>query len=132
MFIIDEDNTTIKMTRGQSGFITFSALTPEGDLYTFKRDDIIRLNITKEGRENMIVMSIDTRIEDDTNEASIFIASSNSTIGPVINKPVNYWYDIELNPDTSLAQMLLGYDDNGPKIFRLYPESVKEEEEDGN
>ena len=130
MFIIDEDNTTIKMTRGQSGFITFSTLTPEGELYTFKRNDIIRLNITKEGRENMIVMSIDTRIEEDTNEASIFIASSDSTIGPVINKPVNYWYDIELNPDSSLAQMLLGYDDNGPKIFRLYPESVKEEEDE--
>jgi hypothetical protein len=23
--------------------------------------------------------------------------------------------------------MLLGFDDNGPKIFKLYPESVKEE-----
>ena len=130
MFIIDEDSTTIKMTRGQSGFITFEALTPEGELYTFQKNDIIRFNITKEGRENMIVMSIDTIIEEDTNEASIFITSADSKIGPVINKPVNYWYDIELNPDSSLAQMLLGYDDNGPKIFRLYPESVKEKEED--
>ena len=35
MFIIDEDGTTLKVTRGQSGSITFGALTPEGEPYTF-------------------------------------------------------------------------------------------------
>ena len=133
MFIIDEDGTTLKVTRGQSGSITFGALTPEGEPYTFVAGDVVRLNVTKEGKENMVVMSVDTIVEEDTEEVTISITSFDSKIGTVINKPTDYWYDIELNPDSSLAQMLsiaqmlLGYDDEGPKIFKLYPESIKED-----
>lgn len=127
MFIIDEDGTTLKITRGQSGSIAFGALTPEGEPYTFHTGDVIRLNVTKEGKENMVVMSVDTIVESDTEEVIISITSFDSKIGTVINKPTDYWYDIELNPDSSIAQMLLGYDDDGPKIFRLYPESIRED-----
>ena len=127
MFIIDEDGTTLKVTRGQSGTITFGALTPEGEPYTFQVGDILRLNVTKVNKENSIVMSVDTIIEAETTEATISITSFDSKIGTVINKPTDYWYDIELNPDSAIAQMLLGYDDDGPKIFKLYPESIKED-----
>lgn len=127
MFIIDEDGTTLKVTRGQSGTITFGALTPEGEPYIFQVGDILRLNVTKVNKENSVVMSVDTIIQEATTEATISITSFDSKIGTVINKPTDYWYDIELNPDSAIAQMLLGYDDEGPKIFKLYPESVKEE-----
>lgn len=127
MFIIDEDGTTLKVTRGQSGTITFGALTPEGEPYTFQAGDVLRLNVTKVNKENSVVMSVDTTIEEATTEATISITSFDSKIGTVINKPTDYWYDIELNPDSAIAQMLLGYDDDGPKIFKLYPESIKEE-----
>lgn len=127
MFIIDEDGTTLKVTRGQSGTITFGALTPEGEPYTFQVGDILRLNVTKVNKENSVVMSVDTIIQEATTEATISITSFDSKIGTVINKPTDYWYDIELNPDSAIAQMLLGYDDEGPKIFKLYPESIKEE-----
>ena len=127
MFMIDEDGTTLKVTRGQSGSITFGALTPENEPYTFVTGDVVRLNVTKEGKENMVVMSVDTIVEENTQEVTISITSFDSKIGNVINKPTDYWYDIELNPDSSIAQMLLGYDDDGPKIFKLYPESIKEE-----
>ena len=127
MFNIDEDGTTLKVTRGQSGTITFGALTPEGEPYTFLAGDVIRLNVTKAGKEDMVVMSVDSIVEENTEEVSISITSFDSKIGTVINKITDYWYDIELNPDSSIAQMLLGYDDDGPKIFKLYPESIKEE-----
>ena len=127
MFIIDEDGTTLKVTRGQSGTITFGALTPEGEPYIFQVGDILRLNVTKVNKENSVVMSVDTIIQEATTEATISITSFDSKIGTVINKPTDYWYDIELNPDSAIAQMLLGYDDEGPKIFKLYPESIKEE-----
>lgn len=127
MFIIDEDGTTLKVTRGQSGTITFGALTPEGEPYTFQVGDVLRLNVTKVNKENSVVMSIDTIIQEETTEATISITSFDSKIGTVINKPTDYWYDIELNPDSAIAQMLLGYDDEGPKIFKLYPESIKED-----
>lgn len=127
MFIIDEDGTTLKVTRGQSGTITFGALTPEGEPYTFQVGDVLRLNVTKVNKENSVVMSADTIIQEETTEATISITSFDSKIGTVINKPTDYWYDIELNPDSAIAQMLLGYDDDGPKIFKLYPESIKED-----
>lgn len=127
MFDIDEDGTTLKVTRGQSGSITFGALTPEGNPYTFLAGDVVRLNVTKVNKENTVVMSVDTIVQEDTEEVTISITSFDSKIGTVINKITDYWYDIELNPDSSVAQMLLGFDDNGPKIFKLYPESVKEE-----
>ena len=126
MFIIDEDGTTLKVTRGQSGTITFGALTPEGEPYSFQVRDVCRLNVTKVNKENSVVMSVDTIIQEETTEATISITSFDSKIGAVINKPTDYWYDIELNPDSAIAQMLLGYDDEGPKIFKLYPESIKE------
>ena len=126
MFIIDEDGTTLKVTRGQSGTITFGALTPEGEPYTFQVGDVLRLNVTKVNKENSVVMSVDTIIQEETTEATISITKKETKIGTVINKPTDYWYDIELNPDSAIAQMLLGYDDEGPKIFKLYPESIKE------
>ena len=42
-------------------------------------------------------------------------------IGEVINKPTNYWYEIELNPNTQ-PQTIIGYDEDGEKLFVLYPE----------
>jgi len=127
MFKIDADGTTLKVTRGASGTLTFGATDPEGNPYTFSAGDVLRLNVTKEGKENLVVMSVDSIVEEDSQEVSLSVTSFDSKIGTVINKPTDYWYDIELNPDSSAAQMLLGYDEEGPKIFRLYPESIKEE-----
>ena len=127
MFKIDADGTTLKVTRGSSGSFTFGATTPSGEAYVFSQGDVLRLNVTKANKENAVVMSVDTIVEESTTEVTISITSYDSKIGTVINKPTDYWYDIELNPDSSVAQMLLGYDDDGAKIFRLYPESIKEE-----
>lgn len=38
---------------------------------------------------------------------------------------MDYWYEVELNPETE-AQTIIGYDEDGPKIFRLYPEGDDE------
>ena len=41
----------------------------------------------------------------------------------IINKPVDYWYEVELNPDTSSAITILGYKKKtGPRILSLTPE----------
>lgn len=128
MFKIDEDGTTFKVNRGSSGSFSFSAVTPQGEPYTFSAGDIIRFNITKANRTNSVLSSIDTVVEEDSNEVTISLKSQDTKVGNPINKPTEYWYDIELNPVGGNAQMLLGYDEEGPKIFTLYPESVKEGE----
>ena len=48
-------------------------------------------------------------------------ASSEETkIGKMRNTAVEFWYEIELNNN----QTILGYDDEGPKRFILYPEGM--------
>lgn len=42
-------------------------------------------------------------------------------IGEYISKPKEYWYEIELNPET-YPQTIIGYDEDGPKVLILYPE----------
>ena len=46
MFIIDEDGTTLKVTRGSSGSITFGALDPDGNPYTFTSGALVCFNVT--------------------------------------------------------------------------------------
>ena len=47
--------TNIRINRGSSGSFTFGATTPEGNPYTFSVGDVIRLNVTKAEKENMVV-----------------------------------------------------------------------------
>ena len=41
-------------------------------------------------------------------------------IGEMLNKQVEYWYEIELNND----ETIIGYDDDGAKKLILYPEGA--------
>ena len=47
--------------------------------------------------------------------------------GEVINKPKQYWYEVELNPETS-PQTIIGYDEEGAKLFTIYPEGSDKSE----
>ena len=90
MFKIDADGTTLKVTRGSSGSLTFGATTPSGDDYIFETGDVLRLNVTKAGKENAVVMSVDSVVTENTTTVTLSITSNDSKIGTVINKPTDY------------------------------------------
>ena len=83
------------------------------------------------GRENTQpseVLQKDFTIEEDSTVAEIILNAEDTKIGNIINKYVDYWYEIELNPDTA-PQTLVGYEvsEKGEikeKIFRLLPEGA--------
>lgn len=120
MFKIDE-NLIIHITRGDAGSINVTAEDENGNDYTFKIDDIVRLKITEKKNTSNIVLEKSVTVLEETQNVLIQITDQDSKIGDLINKPVDYWYEIELNPDNN-GQTIIGYDENGPKIFRLYPE----------
>lgn len=123
MFFIDSD-MTIHLTRGDVCAIEFSADNPKGsenELYIFKPNDLIRLRVFAKKKHDIVVLVKDVLVESETTTVDIYLDSAETKIGELINKPVDYWYEIELNPDT-IPQTLLGYDEKGAKIFRLYPE----------
>lgn len=111
---------TISLTRGDSCTITLKVSRKEQETgYIFKPGDIIEMNVYKKkelDHEPLMTKSIE--VTEDTNIVDISLSSSDTTIGEMSNKPIEYWYEIQLNRE----QTIIGYDDNGPKLFMLYPE----------
>lgn len=125
MFKIDKNSLTIKITRGDTGVFGVTATNDDGSDYTFQNGDTIRLAIYEKKKYETLIFEKIVSITSKTTEVEIELTTVDTTIGDIINKPVDYWYEIELNPDGD-TQTIVGYDEQGPKIFRLYPEGVEE------
>lgn len=120
MFFITSDKT-IHLTRGDVATIEVSANTTDGELNTFKEGDVVRFQIIEKRKLDNVILRKDTVVEQKQNYAEINLLREDTKIGNLESKPVDYWYEIEINPDTN-PQTIIGYDNEGPKIFRLYPE----------
>ena len=124
MFKIEKD-FSIHITRGD---IATLGIRADGDsgAYEFQVGDVVRLGVFKKDDYSTIVLQKEITVNEKTTEVNLSLTSEDTRIGEIINEPVNYWYEIQLNPDTQ-AQTIVGYDKKGAKIFRLYPEGVEEE-----
>lgn len=120
MFKINEDKS-IYLTRGDVANILVTASLPDGSLYTFKKGDIVRFKVFKRRDCGCVEIQKDTEVTEETTEVSVILSGSDTKIGEIISRPTNYWYEVELNPDTA-PQTIIGYDEDGEKVFRLFPE----------
>lgn len=119
MFVVNEDNS-IYVTRGDAGTISVTAKV-DGANYVFKAGDVVRFKVTQKKACENVVLQKDFPITVDTEIVDIYLSEKDTKIGDVISKPVDYWYEVELNPFTN-PQTIIGYDDDGAKIFKLHPE----------
>ena len=120
MFSINDDKS-IHLTRGDIAVIEIGASKSEAEDYTFKEGDIVRFRVFEKNHYENVVIQKDVTVESETTSVDISLYKEDTKIGELINKPKDYWYEVELNPDTS-PQTIIGYDVDGPKLFRLYPE----------
>lgn len=120
MFLINNDKS-IYITRGDIAVLEITANVSEEELYTFKPGDIVRFKVVEKKQCNNVVLTKDLTVTDETTSVSILLEYNDTKLGENISKPVDYWYEVELNPDTT-PQTIIGYDADGPKIFRLFPE----------
>lgn len=120
MFIIDEDKT-IHINRGDIGVIETSMKDSNNENCMFEIGDIVRLKVVTKGDYSSVVMCKDTVVEERKETVDIVLEKADTKIGSIINKPVTYWYEIEVNPDTA-PQTIIGHDKDGAKAFILYPE----------
>ena len=120
MFSINDDKS-IHLTRGDIAVIEVGASSSETEDYTFKTGDIVRIRVFEKNHHENVVIQKDVTVESETTSVDISLYKEDTKIGELINKPKDYWYEVELNPDTS-PQTIIGYDAGGPKLFRLYPE----------
>jgi hypothetical protein len=119
MFKIDT-NKNIYLTRGDVATIFVTAKNGNGSDYTFKNGDVLRLNVFKKADAHTMVLKKDVLVEEETLTVSIALTSQDTKIGELISKPIDYWYEIVLNPETA-PQTIIGYLEN-PTVFKLLPE----------
>lgn len=120
MFTINSD-LSIYLTRGDVATIEISAKMSEEENYTFQIGDIVRFKVFVKNRCDNVVLVKDVVVDKETTSVDVCLMTEDTKIGDLIHKPKDYWYEVEVNPDTS-PQTIIGYDQTGPKIFRLYPE----------
>lgn len=119
MFALNDD-LSIHVTRGDTAFFSITATDGENN-YEFQAGDVVRFNVFgKKDCEN-VVLQKDVEITEATESVDVILDSEDTKIGEFISKPVDYWYEVELNPD-GVTQTIIGYDEDGAKVFRLYPE----------
>lgn len=119
MFIINED-LSIYLTRGDAAVFSVGA-NIGGEAYTFKVGDVIRFKVFEKKNCEEVVLKKDTTVVAETNLIEIALDSDETKFGDVISKPTDFWYEVELNPE-GYAQTIIGYDENGAKVLKLYPE----------
>ena len=128
MFVIDEEKT-IHITRGDTAILSVGAAIGDNPInytpYIFREGDVVRITVCEKKDCSNVVLQKDVTVTEECEAVEIHLEREDTKFGEVISKPTDYWYEIELNPETS-PQTIIGYDDNGAKVFKLYPEGVKE------
>lgn len=122
MFTINEDKS-IYVTRGDTVFFRVSASENE-TAYRFQPGDVVRINVIVKKSCDNVVLQKDFEVTAETETVDIILTGDETKFGEVISKPTDYWYEIELNPETN-PQTIIGYDEDGAKIFKLFPEGIK-------
>ena len=119
MFVINEDNS-IYATRGDIVFFSVSA-DDDGTPHKFQAGDVVRIKIYGKKDAETVVLQKDFPVTEVCEEVEIFLGEEDTKIGEVISKPKDYWYEVELNPFDH-PQTIIGYDEDGAKVFKLFPE----------
>lgn len=119
MFVINED-LTIYCTRGDAAVFSVGA-NAGGVAYTFKAGDVVRFKVFEKKNCEEVVLQKDVTVAEETSAVEIALDGDETAFGEYISKPTDFWYEVELNPET-YPQTIIGYDDNGAKVFRLFPE----------
>ena len=120
MFKVNND-LSIYVTRGDIALFDFSVADKDGNIYTFKAGDTVRFKVFEKKGCDCVVLQKDFPIAEAMESVELRLTSEDTKIGELIHKPRDYWYEVELNPLTN-PQTVVGYDEDGAKVFRLFPE----------
>lgn len=121
MFLLNED-LSIYGTRGDIMFFGVSAYD-DGEQYEFQAGDVVRFKVYAKKAADNVVLQKDFPVTEATKTVEIFLSEDDTKFGEVISKPTDYWYEVELNPGEN-PQTIIGYDEEGAKVFKLYPEGA--------
>lgn len=117
-----DGNKTIHITRGDLGIFKINFTIPYSG-YVLGPDSFVRLSVYEAGDLSNCIFYVDSYAGQTTNEIIMRIDPLDTldNIEP-INSPRTYWYEIEIDPGSNFYEKTpVGYDENGPKLFIVYP-----------
>lgn len=133
MIAIDDDLTTIRLTRGDATHSAYNRLAfyfpiwdaeeQEETKYEFQTTDKITfICYEKKGYTKREIFKIEKTLAqlghvNPTTTPELVLTSTDTLKFPPSNKAQTYWYDIILNDDTTI----LGMDEDGAKKIIVYP-----------
>jgi hypothetical protein len=120
MFTIT-DKKFIYITRGDVASLDVTIYQEDGSYYVFQKGDEVRLTVVEKNNYDNVLIQKTSKAIDGDQYVTITLEKEDTRFSQIISKPVDYWYEIELNPDND-PQTIIGHDEDGPKIFRIYPE----------
>ena len=123
MYRINHEEMSIHVTRGDAVLLNVTAKGKSGEPYTFVKGDVVRMKVYKKKKASDVVLSKDFLVTLETQEVQVYLSGSETKFGDIISKPTTYWYEVVLNEDTD-PQTFIGYTEEGPKLFVLYPEGA--------
>ena len=118
------EGKNIQITRGDMLSLTISATNDiDGSDYSFQTTDVIRFKVFEKANVGNVLLEKDFNVSEEATELIITMTSEEMKIGELIDSSKDYWYEIELNPDTEITQTIVGYDvEEGAAILTLLPE----------
>lgn len=128
MYIVNKD-LSIYVTRGDAVVLTVAA-NNNGVPYVFQAGEVVRFRVFEKKGCHCTVLQKDFILTENVESVDIVLTKNETKFGEIISKPKDYWYEIELNPNYN-PQTIVGYDDDGPKLFRLFPEGADTEGGEG-
>ena len=120
MYVIDNDTKQISLTRGDILSVKINAKLGDED-YEFQVGDVLRFKVMERKKPKKIYLQKDVSVDTESEYVQFDFDTTETQFGQLINKPKDYWYEVELNPETA-PQTIIGYDEDGEKLFTLYPE----------
>lgn len=119
MFKIEDK--TIYVTRGDKLIINEADL--DIDTTSIIVDDYVVFRLYNKKKLNELPLLEKKVIVEEDHKFSIELSKDETKIGELLNKPSTYWYEVEVNGENTVV----GYDQDGAKLFILYPEGDVEE-----
>lgn len=116
------DGTTIKLNRGDVLNFTLTLSSSSGEPYVFQDGDKVVFSVYNKNKmsDNAVLLK-EFVVSGSQQSVEINCTKKDTKLGDLINKPVEYWYEVELNNEYTV----IGYDDDGAKILMLFPEGSK-------
>lgn len=125
MFKINNEDKSIHATRGDVLFFSVGAMQGE-EVYMFQPGELVRFKVYGKKDANNVLLQKDFHVYEEQNLVDVTLTREDTRFGDLISKPTDYWYEVELNPETT-PQTLIGYDEDGAKVLTLYPEGRDKE-----